>query len=180
MSTPFFYPVAEATGSVLPPSDSAAIPLPVRQLVANLRGPRAPLVRTAVLALGPSHYASAPEQWAASLQLAPRHLALHIADRLEAQGRTELFIGPDELLTYVLELLPAATSADPAEPGVWVWGADILLARLTETQRRTFWANLRQRVSKRPPLLLALPATVLARFGPEQPVEWGTRFAALP
>lgn len=176
-----FHPAAETAGAAPYPPDSNPIPLLVRQLVANLRGSRAPLVRTAVLALGPAHYVSAAEQWATPLYLAPRHLALHIADRLEAQGHTELFLDPDELLRYALELLPTAlTAADPTEPGTWVWGVDVLLARLKNDQRRAFWFKLLSQVSKRPPLLLVLPTTLLARFGPEQPSEWGGRFVQFP
>ena len=181
MPIPHFHPSTETTGAASYQPDPNPVPLLVRQLVANLRGSRAPLVRTAVLALGPAHYTSAAEQWATSLHLTPSHLALHIADRLEAQGQTELFLDTGELLRYVLELLPVTPAAtDPTEPGTWVWGGDVLLARLNKEQRRAFWSKLLSQVSKRPPLLLVLPATLLAHFGPEQPTEWGRRFAQLP
>lgn len=158
-------------------------PLPVRLLVAGLRPPSAPRVRTALVALSPAAYAAAPQSWTAGLALSSVHLGLHVADHCQAHGHVSLDAG--RLLDYLLSLLPDADAPEPPDPaasGVWVWGLDALLAKLTEAERASFWHRLHGTASYRPPLVLALPADLLARFGPTDPAAtWGPqRFLRLP
>lgn len=163
-------------------SDPADVPLAVRQLVAGLRGSKAPLVRTAVLVLPPADYLTGAEAWASALDLTPIHLGLHVAERAESRGNVRVFLDANSLLGHALDVLPVPdpTYPNPAEPGAWVWGFDALLALLSETERAAFWLSLRQTPSKRPPLVLVLPAVWLARFGPADPNAWGPRFTQLP
>ena len=160
-----------------------AAPLPVRLLVAGFRTPSAPRVRTALVALSPAAYAAAPDSWTSDLALSSVHLGLHVADHCQAHGHVSL--DPVRLLDYVLGLLPDADAPEPPDPevsGVWVWGLDALLAKLTEAERSSFWHRLHGTASYRPPLVLALPASLLARFGPADPATtWGPqRFLELP
>ena len=164
-------------------ADSSPAPLAVRLLVAGLRPPAAPRVRTAVVALGPTHYAAAPEAWAPDLALGSTHLGLHVADHCQAHGHVSL--DAIRLFDYVLDLLPDPDTPDPPDPaesGMWVWGLDVLLAKLTEAERTSFWHRLHGTASYRPPLVLALPAALLDRFGPANPDSaWGAqRFLLLP
>lgn len=158
-------------------------PLPVRLLVAGFRTHSAPRVRTALVALNPAAYAAAPDVWTSDLALSSVHLGLHVADHCQAHGHVSL--DPVRLLDYVLGLLPDADSPEPPNPaisGVWVWGLDALLAKLTETERSSFWYRLHGTASYRPPLVMALPAPMLARFGPADPATtWGPqRFLLMP
>lgn len=143
------------------------IPLPLRLLVAGLRGPARPRVRTALVALGPAAYPAAPHAWVPGLGLNATHLGLHVADRCQAHGHVSLDAA--RLLDYAIGLLPdpeAPEQPDPAQAGVWAWGADALLAKLSQDERTVFWARLFGTYSFRPPLLLVLPTALLARFGP--------------
>ncbi|MBW3127297.1 hypothetical protein [Hymenobacter profundi] len=161
----------------------SAAPLPVRLLVAGLRPPSAPRVRTALVALGAAAYAAAPEVWASELALNSVHLGLHVADHCQPHGHVSL--DPVRLLDYLLSLLPDPDTPEPPDPiisGVWVWGFDVLLAKLSEAERSAFWHRLHGTASYRPPLVLALPAALLGRFGPTDPANtWGAqRFLLLP
>ena len=160
-----------------------AAPLSMRLLVAGFRTPSAPRVRTALVALDPAAYVAAPDTWAPVLSLSSVHLGLHVANYCQAHGHVSL--DPVRLLDYLLGLLPDPDSPEPPDPdssGVWVWGLDALLAKLSETERAAFWHRLHGTASYRPPLVLALPAALLARFGPTDPATtWGPqRFLLLP
>lgn len=168
--------------SFISPESTGLAPLPLRLLVAGLHPPTAPRVRTALVALGPASYAAA-QGWAPSLGLAATHLGLSVAKQCQAHGHVSLDAG--RLLSYALALLPnpdtPPTDADPATVGAWVWGIDALLAKLSEAERAAFWYTFHGKPSYRPPLVLALPAALLLRFGPADPAAWGAaRFVQLP
>lgn len=158
----------------------ASPPLPLRLLTSGLRGSKAPRVRTALVALPFAEYIAAPEVWASSLNLRASHLGLYVADQCQPYGHVSL--NPTQLLEYALRLLPHPENSDPTDPGIWVWGVDVLLAKLTEVERAAFWQRLHGTASYRPPLILALPSKLLNRFGPANPeTSWGPqRFLLLP
>ncbi|GAA4382177.1 hypothetical protein GCM10023186_22260 [Hymenobacter koreensis] len=143
--------------------------------MAGLRPPSAPRVRTALVALKPSDYAEAPTTWAPGLGLDSVHLGLNVADKCQAHGHISL--DPARLLNYLLALLPDPDSPEPPDPGVsgvWVWGADALLAKLSEAERAIFWEQFFGKPTYLPPLVLALPSNMLGRFGPANPATtWG-------
>ncbi|WP_192822484.1 hypothetical protein [Rufibacter sp. LB8] len=149
------------------------------KLANSLRGHTAPRVRTALIALNKDEYFTAPETWASSLFLEPIHLSLHVAEKCQTYGHVGL--SPTQLLEYILNLLPNNDNPDPMEPGVWIWGIDILLAKLSENERTIFWSKLHGMASYRPPIVVAIPSNLLSRFGPPEPEStWGTqRFLSL-
>lgn len=152
----------------------ASIPLPVRLLASGLKGPSAPRVRTALIALPPAEYLAAPEDWVSSLSFQSHHLGLFVADQCEPHGHVRL--NSTLLLDYVLSLLPNPEDSDPTKPGIWVWGIDVLLAKLSESERISFWKKLHGTASYRPPLIIALPSKLLKRFGPDDPeISWGSQ-----
>ena len=140
-------------------------PLALQQLVGELRGSDPPKVCTALVELSPAAAELAPG-WAALLDLQAVHLGQVIAAQARADGTPD--IGLDRaahVLAYVRHLLPTPDRYAPPPGGIWLRGLDLLLAKLDDAQRVLCWRGLRHELPYLPPLVLALPATLPARFG---------------
>ena len=152
-----------------PTTDCAAIPAPLRALATELtEGGNSS--RTGLALLGPAAYEQG-RQWASPcLRLRPVHLGREVLAWCEAQGTGRVLLDGMGLLGHVLRV----HYADPPRTvGTWLWGLDVLLAKLTPDQRTTFWAEL-WHWRQRPPLLVVLPAELAAAFGPDDvDTRWG-------
>lgn len=153
-------------------------PLALQQLIGELRGADAPRVRTALVTLSPGLVLQAPA-WAASLSLELIHLGQAIAIQARAQSTSDIGLyHPNDLIAQVRRLLPHVDRHAPPPGGLWLCGFDLLLAKLSEAQRTTCWRSLREDLPYQPPLLVAMPAGLAARFGPSA-AGWPSRRLAI-
>jgi hypothetical protein len=153
-------------------------PAALRELVSSLRRPGT-LVRTAVVLLDAAQVPPAATTWALDVQLDAHHLGRAVLAHVQALGTRVVALSAERLREYADAQLPRQQLGALPSGGIWLWGAEILLTKLDDTQRLIFWEELRLNMPHRPPLVLALPQH-LARFGPPQPEVWGARCVSLP
>ena len=159
---------------------AAHLPTPaaLRELVSSLRRPGT-LVRTATVLLDAAQVAPAATAWATNEQLDAHHLGRAVLAEVQALGTRVVSLSAERLREYADAQLPRPQRGALPSGGVWLWGAEVLLTKLDDTQRMAFWEAMRTGMPHRPPLVLALPQH-MARFGPPQPEAWGPRYLSLP
>lgn len=153
-------------------------PLSLQQLVGDLRSVDAPKVRTALVELSPAA-ALLATSWAAQLELEVLHLGKIVAAQARADAAPDAGISrAAEILKYIRRALPLAERHAPPPGGVWLYGLDLLLAKIPEPQRVLCWRGLHDELPYLPPLVVALPTDLAARFGLPS-AAWPTRRLAL-